>query len=119
MAAPEALAALGTAHGISSGISNGTTNGNVTANGNGHVAANGNSSVLVGSESSPIPASSPGSGDGGVVGGGRAAKGVSGLRNEGNWCYLNATLQVLARCTPFRAHLVECSSSTDVTGRPW
>ncbi|CAM9109858.1 unnamed protein product, partial [Laminaria digitata] len=132
--APEALAALGTAHGITSNgniTANGnvTANGNITANGNatangnvtanGNATANGNSSVLVGSDLSPVPASSPGS-VGGVAGvaGGRTAKGVSGLRNEGNWCYLNASLQALARCTPFRAHLVECSSSTDVTGRP-
>lgn len=55
----------------------------------------------------------------GVGGGGGGAKGVIGLRNEGNTCYLNASLQALARCAPFRAHLVECVSSPDVAGRPW
>lgn len=50
---------------------------------------------------------------------GSGAKGVVGLRNEGNWCYLNASLQALARCAPFRAHLLECVRSPDVAGRPW
>lgn len=63
---------------------------------------------------------SPGSGSCG--GGGADQKrphGIVGLRNEGNWCYLNASLQALARCAPFRAHLVECASTPDVAGRPW
>eukprot|EP00903_Cladosiphon_okamuranus_P013693 g12750.t1 len=52
------------------------------------------------------------------AGAGRGGKGVVGLVNEGNSCYLNASLQALARCTPFRAHLVECVSAPDVGGRP-
>lgn len=51
--------------------------------------------------------------------GNHQGKGVVGLRNEGNWCYLNASLQALARCAPFRAHLLECVRSPDVAGRPW
>ncbi|CAN0382370.1 unnamed protein product, partial [Ectocarpus sp. 8 AP-2014] len=42
-----------------------------------------------------------------------------GLTNEGNFCYLNASLQALARCAPFRAHLVECVPGPSVAGRPW
>lgn len=59
---------------------------------------------------------------GGVARGGvgeGVAQGIAGLRNDGNWCYLNATLQALARCAPFRAHLMECVTRADVAGRPW
>ncbi|CBN75129.1 ubiquitin carboxyl-terminal hydrolase [Ectocarpus siliculosus] len=50
--------------------------------------------------------------------GGAGVKGVVGLTNEGNFCYLNASLQALARCAPFRAHLVECVPGPSVAGRP-
>ncbi|CAN0122007.1 unnamed protein product, partial [Discosporangium mesarthrocarpum] len=45
-------------------------------------------------------------------------RGLAGLRNLGNTCYLNASLQVLGRCSMFRSHLVECVSGDATAGRP-
>ncbi|CAN0122008.1 unnamed protein product, partial [Ectocarpus fasciculatus] len=74
------------------------------------------------SSTSTMDASSSGSnehgGGNGLGGGGAGVKGVVGLMNEGNFCYLNASLQALARCAPFRAHLVECVPGPNVAGRP-
>lgn len=92
------------------------------------LAINGTASVSAASSAASPSAALPGAvtgtvgnGVGGVggVGGDDRSQGIAGLRNEGNWCYLNASLQVLARCAPFRAHLVECVSGPEVAGRPW
>lgn len=76
---------------------------------------NGGGEALGGSRSGSVVA------DIGISGGIRTPRpqGIAGLRNDGNWCYLNATLQALARCAPFRAHLVECASRPEVAARPW
>ena len=77
------------------------------------------------SSSSPVTAalvSTGGMGGSSERGGARFRQGAVGLENDGNSCYLNATLQVLARCTPLRTHLVECvgrRNSTNIAGRPW
>ncbi|CAN0511889.1 unnamed protein product, partial [Ectocarpus sp. 12 AP-2014] len=74
------------------------------------------------SSTSTMDASSSGSnehgGGSGLGNGGAGVKGVVGLTNEGNFCYLNASLQALARCAPFRTHLVECVPGPNVAGRP-
>ncbi|CAM9534900.1 unnamed protein product, partial [Hapterophycus canaliculatus] len=87
------------------GISNGNTNNNLGSSSNGST---------VGASNSSSNEQGAGAGAGGLLG----VKGMMGLKNEGNSCYLNASLQALARCAPFRAHLVECVPTPNVAGRP-
>ena len=83
---------------------------------NGNIGSSGRGSSSSGGGNEHTGGAGASAGAGGAGGG---EKGVVGLMNEGNWCYLNASLQVLARCAPFRAHLVECVPSPDIAGRPW
>lgn len=113
-AAATATAAAAAKPGGGSGVASSTASPNPVANGTANNAAATTTSNTIG-----VSGSSSTNEHAGGAGGGGGAKGVVGLMNEGNWCYLNASLQALARCAPFRAHLVECVPSPDVAGRPW